>query len=126
MWLIIGLFFHFLTRNEGCARLDNRELEKEKMFISKHRVHGVCSPVDSWGLLSFVLNSVAFFAQTWVRRFRLLFSSTLLLPRRVYLPGLVYRLASVRKKSRAIGIFCFVLTRYQSGYITIFQQFVEK
>ena len=34
MWLIIGLFFHFLTRNEGCARLDNRELEKEKMFKS--------------------------------------------------------------------------------------------
>ena len=51
----------------------------------------VCCPVDSWGLLSFVLSIGCFFVQTWVGWFRLRSSSTLLLPRRIRLLGLVYR-----------------------------------
>lgn len=40
----------------------------------------VCCPVDSWGLLSFVLSIGCFFVQTWVGWFRLRSSSTLSLP----------------------------------------------
>ncbi len=51
----------------------------------------VCCPVDSWGLLSFVLSIGCFFVQTWVGWFRLRSSSTLLLPRGIRFLGLVYR-----------------------------------
>lgn len=49
------------------------------------------------GASIFCPQSGSFFVQTWVRRFRLRFSSTLLLPRGTCLSGFVYRILNAKR-----------------------------
>ncbi len=105
-------FYHPLTKNPSRARLLYR-VEKELRFVFFKFC--ACCPVDSWGLLSFVLSIGCFFVQTWVGWFRLRSSSTLLLPRGIRFLGLVYRtinakLSSCSRKNLLIyeKVFCYL------------------